>query len=260
VGIASGLGVARDIAMNLASSLNFISSDYLDLDAPVRKQFEDAYNAYHQKATQELVDRMARGRIEKALISKFKETPNQCSPVEIEKANALIAKRANRKRKRTDDMLETEEQNVEKRRKAEATRHQTHRLRSRINHISGVLGAGGGELVKKALALDNKSLVDVSDEELNAVIKSLQSVAQGRKARKANKTMSAEEESKLAEKARLHNEQCAKMYEEARNSTSNTFSKKTGMWSQPLPLRGEGGRAWSENEIDIIMSMKMNGT
>jgi hypothetical protein len=122
VGIASGLGVARDIAMNLASSLNFISSDYLDLDAPVRKQFEDAYNAYHQKATQELVEKMARGRIEKALISKFKETPNQCSPVEIEKANALIAKRANRKRKRTDDMLETEEQNVEKRRKAEATR------------------------------------------------------------------------------------------------------------------------------------------
>jgi hypothetical protein len=122
VGIASGLGVARDIAMNLASSLNFISSDYLDLDAPVRKQFEDAYNAYHQKATQELVERMARGRIEKALIGKFKETPDQCSLVEIEKANALIAKRANRKRKRTDGMLETVEQKVEKRRKAEATR------------------------------------------------------------------------------------------------------------------------------------------
>ena len=46
------------------------------------------------------------------------------------------------------------------------------------------------------------------------------------------------------------------MYEEARNSTSNTFSEKTGMWSQPLPLRGKAGRAWSENEIGVIMSMK----
>jgi hypothetical protein len=129
--------------------------------------------------------------------------------------------------------------------------YQTHRLRSLMSRIGNVLGCGGVKLVEDALG--EMSLADVSDEELNAVITSLQSVAQGRK---AYKTMSAEEESKLAEKARLHNEQCAKMYEEARNSTSNTFSEKTGMWSQPLPLRGKAGRAWSENEIGVIMSMK----
>jgi hypothetical protein len=118
---------------------------------------------------------------------------------------------------------------------------QTHRLNSRRQCIVSILGCGGVKLVEDALG--EMSLADVSDEELN-------------EGRKAYKTMSAEEESQLAEKARLHNEQCAKMYEEARNSTSNTISEKTGMWSQPLPLRGKAGRAWSENEIGIIMSMK----
>jgi hypothetical protein len=130
---------------------------------------------------------------------------------------------------------------------------QTHRLNSCRQRIGSILGCGGVKLVEDALG--EMSLADVSDEELNAVIKSLQSVAQGRK---AYKTMSAEEESQLAEKARLHNEQCAKMYEEARNSTSNTFSEKTGMWSQPLPLRGKAGRAWSENEIHLRLPTNIN--
>jgi hypothetical protein len=105
VGMASELGVARDIVMKLASSLAFISSDYLDLDAPKRKRFEDAYNAHRQKAIQKL----AQGRIDKALISKFDKTRDQCSPVEIENANALITVKANRKRKRTDDINKTQQ-------------------------------------------------------------------------------------------------------------------------------------------------------
>jgi hypothetical protein len=41
-----------------------------------------------------------------------------------------------------------------------------HQLRSRIHCISSVLGAGGGVLVKKALALDNKSLENATDEDV----------------------------------------------------------------------------------------------
>jgi hypothetical protein len=50
-----------------------------------------------------------------------------------------------------------------------------HQLRSRRTHISKVLGAGGGVLVENALALDNKSLADATDEDVNAVIKSFDS-------------------------------------------------------------------------------------
>jgi hypothetical protein len=144
VGMASELGVAWDIVMKLASSLTFISSDYLDLDAHVRKRFEDAYNAHHQKTTQELVDVMARGRSENALIRKYemntcspdeikraedliakranRKRNNTCSPDEIKRAKDLIAKRANRKRNRTDAMLETEEQKEEKKATVERKR------------------------------------------------------------------------------------------------------------------------------------------
>jgi hypothetical protein len=65
--------------------------------------------------------------------------------------------------------------------------YQTHRLNSCRQRIGNALGADGVEQVKKALALDNKSLADVSDGDLDVIIKSLQSVAQGKKAYKTRK-------------------------------------------------------------------------
>jgi stage V sporulation protein SpoVS len=53
--------------------------------------------------------------------------------------------------------------------------YQTHRLRSLMSRIGNALGAGGVEQVKKALALDNKSLADATDEDVNAVIESFDS-------------------------------------------------------------------------------------
>jgi len=52
------------------------------------------------------------------LIRKYEM--NMCLPDEIDRAKALIAKRANRKRNRTDAMLETEEQKEKKRLEVEA--------------------------------------------------------------------------------------------------------------------------------------------
>jgi hypothetical protein len=117
------------------------------------------------------------------------------------------------------------------------------RMQSRRAHIN-VLGAGGGVLVEKALALDNKSLDDVSDGDLDVVIKNLQSEAPGRK---AYKTMSADEESQLNEKVRLHYEQSLKDYDEC---LEQRFIERSGEWRFPKPGK------FSEEEIKIIMDAK----
>jgi hypothetical protein len=102
--------------------------------------------------------------------------------------------------------------------------YQTHRLNSCRAHISIVLGAGGGVLVEKALALVNKSLADVSGRDLDVIIKNLQSEAPGRK---AHKTMNAEEERQLNEKVRLHYEQSLKDYDEC---LEQKFLEGAGEW------------------------------
>jgi hypothetical protein len=96
-------------------------------------------------------------------------------------------------------------------------------------------------LVEKALALDNKSLADVSDGDLDVVIKNLQSEAPGRK---AYKTMSADEESQLNEKVRLHYEQSLKDYDEC---LEQKFIEGSGEWRFQKPGK------FSVEEIKIIM-------
>jgi hypothetical protein len=115
-----------------------------------------------------------------------------------------------------------------------------------MSRIGNALGADGVEQVKKALALDNKSLADVSDGDLDVIIKSLQSVAKGKK---AYKTMSAEEESRLNEKVRLHYEQSLKDYDEC---LEQKFIEGAGEWRHPKP----GRLKFSEEEIKIIMDAK----
>jgi hypothetical protein len=119
--------------------------------------------------------------------------------------------------------------------------HQTHRLPSRINHISGVLGAGGGVLVEDALG--EMSLADLSDGDLDVIIKSLQSVAQGRKS-SAYKTMSAEEERQLTEKTTSRHQESLKDYDEC---LEQKFIKGSGEW------RHRKLGKFSVEEIKIIM-------
>jgi hypothetical protein len=121
VGIATGLGINLDIAFELAKDFTYVS-DHRSLNTCKLRLLQDEYNAHRQTKSQEFIERLATWRSEKALIRKYEEMRDQCLPDEIEKANALIAKRANRKRKRTDDMLETEERKAANKRKAEATR------------------------------------------------------------------------------------------------------------------------------------------
>jgi DNA-binding NarL/FixJ family response regulator len=122
--------------------------------------------------------------------------------------------------------------------------YQTHRLRSLMSRIGNALGAGGGVLVEKALALYNKSLADVSDGDLDVIIKSLQSVAKGKK---EYKTMSAEEERQLNEKISLRHHQSLKDYDKC---VGNKFLEGAGEWRH----RKEG--EWSVEEIKIIMAVE----
>jgi len=108
---------------------------------------------------------------------------------------------------------------------------QTHRLVSRRNRISKLLGAGGVQQVEEALALHGKSLANATDEEVNAEeIKKLRSVCPGNV---AWKRMSTEEESQD-------------------ESLVNKFDEYTGEWEN----RKEG--TWSMEEEQIIMAMKDN--
>ena len=116
-----------------------------------------------------------------------------------------------------------------------------HLLASRRSRISNLLGRGGVKWVENALARGGKSLANATEEEVNVIIKKLQSTCPGRK---AYKTMSAEEESQLNEKISSRHQESLKKYDEC---LGNEFIERTGEWKD----RKTG--KWSVEEIKIIM-------
>jgi hypothetical protein len=86
-------------------------------------------------------------------------------------------------------------------------------------------------------------LANATDEEVNEIIKKLQSACPGKKAYKY-KMMSTEEESQLNENISLRHQESLKSYDEC---LGNEFIEGTGEWKD----RTTG--PWSEEEIKIIM-------
>ena len=123
----------------------------------------------------------------------------------------------------------------------DSQRSQTHQLNSHKQRIGSLLGAGGVQQVEDALARGGKSLANVTDQELNVIIKKLRSTCPGRK---AYKTMSAEEESQLNEKISSRHQESLKRYDEC---SGNEFIEETGEWKDRTTSR------WSMEEINIIM-------
>jgi hypothetical protein len=119
VDIATGLGIDLDIAFRLAKNFTYVS-DHRSLNTHQFRLLQDGYNAHRQTKSQSFTDQLKKWRSENALIRKYEM--NTCSLDEIKRAEDLIAKRANRKRNRTDAMLETEEQKEEKKATVERKR------------------------------------------------------------------------------------------------------------------------------------------
>jgi hypothetical protein len=89
-------------------------------------------------------------------------------------------------------------------------------------------------------------LANATDEEVNEIIKKLQSACPGKKAYKY-KMMSTEEESQLNENISLRHQESLKSYDEC---LGNEFIEGTGEWKD----RTTG--PWSEEEIKIIMDVE----
>jgi hypothetical protein len=93
--MATKFGIDLDILLEERKDFAFLS-DNRDLSADERCQLESEYNVYRQEISQRYIGRLASWRIDNALIYKYHKSRHECTPEEIERAEALITKRNNR--------------------------------------------------------------------------------------------------------------------------------------------------------------------
>jgi hypothetical protein len=190
VDIATGLGIDLDIAFRLAKNFTYVS-DHRSLNTHQFRLLQDGYNAHRQTKSQSFTDQLKKWRSENAFIRKYEM--NTCSLDEIKRAEDLIAKRANRKRNRTDAMLETDEQKEEKKVTVERKRLEAEEKKATVER-------------KRLEAEEKKATVErkrLEAEEKKATVKRKRLEAEEKKAtvkRKRLERKRLEAEKRLAEK------------------------------------------------------------
>ena len=104
--MASAFGIELGILLESRQHFPFLT-DNRDLPADERLRLEIEYNVHRQMISQRFIARLASWRSDNALIRKYHKSRHECTPEAIERAEALIAKRNNRpkrKNKLQDDI------------------------------------------------------------------------------------------------------------------------------------------------------------